>query len=198
MRMTLVLLAVCVLVGCGEKKPQAVHRPDWVIRSQVVFESAELQAEPFRLWFPYIAGDLYGAANTGDFINPKVGPDHHFEIDLNRSHADLLASLQETKLSLSFLRLEPAEARIARLSPLVMQADGIDQIGAADWVDAGSRQRLMLVYFDRPARITGSSAAVRYDIQAAEAGYVWIAEDGTELKSVPRPERVILAVRKAQ
>jgi len=203
MRRALLLWAVCTLAGCAEKAPERAHRADWVIRSQVVFVAEDLRTErpaapldSFRLWFPYIAGDLYGAATTGDFIHPKIAPDYRFEVDLNASHEDLLKSLQPTQLSLSWLRVEPADARIARLSPLVMQADGIEQIGAAEWINADTRERLMLVYIDRAARITGSSGAVSFDVATGAPDYVWIATsaDGNSFRKAAHPERVLLAV----
>ena len=61
----------------------------------------------------------------------------------------------------------------------------------------------MLVYFDRPARITGAlvrdTFTVRYNVRANVAGYVWIArrqtEDGEEMYTeVEKPESVVLAL----
>ena len=122
----------------------------------------------FRLFFPYIAGDIYGSPTTGDFINPTVDADYRFEIDLNRSHAALLASLEPTQFSLSQLHIEPAGARVARLAPMVLQADGIEPVGLTNWVDGDSRRTLLLLYFDRPATISGrvSAAASRYGIRS--------------------------------
>src|SRR5687767_1661725 len=116
---TVLLLA---LTACSDAPPE--HRADWVIRSRVVFLSQDMQRElpappreTFRLWSPFVAGDLYGAANTGDFINASVNADYRFEIDLNQSHKDLLLSLQKTELGIPQLKIVPAQARIARLVP---------------------------------------------------------------------------------
>ena len=200
------LLAALWLSGCGEPQPQ---HAEWVIRCKLVFRSEDLLTEraplpraQFRLFFPYIAGDIYGSPTTGDFINPSLDTDYRFEIDLNHSHKALLASLQPTELSLSYLHIEPAQARVARLVPTVLEADGIEPVGRTNWVDGDSRRRLLLLYFDRPATLSGRSSAggkaLRYSIHAAEAGYVWVALQPGANEDVytvtPAPARLLLAV----
>jgi hypothetical protein len=195
------------LSGCHPA--QQPDRPDWVIRSQLVFLSEDLATQraplppaEFRLFFPYIAGDIYGAPTTGDFINPTVDADYRFEIDLNRSHAALLASLEPTQLSLSQLHIEPAGARVARLAPMVLQADGIEPVGLTNWVDGHSRRTLLLLYFDRPAtisgRVTGGGKLLRYSIHAAAAGYVWVGQEPGADENVysvtSTPAQLLLAV----
>jgi hypothetical protein len=208
LRLPLLGPMVLVLAACGQAKDEPEPRADWVIRSRIAFLAEDLRTEVpalpgeiFRLWFPYVSGDLHGSPTTGDIHEPTVRPDLTVEIDLNRSHDGLLKSLEKTQFSVSWLQIAPAEARIARLSPLVMEADGIEQVATADFIDADSRQRLMLLYIDRPARITGSNAAatVRYDVQALEAGYVWVAQPArgeaqAVFRSVDRPQNVLLAV----
>jgi hypothetical protein len=196
------------LSGCHRAQPDP-DRADWVIRSRLVFLSEDLATEraplppaQFRLFFPYIAGDIYGSPTTGDFINPAVGADYRFQIDLNRSHSALLASLEPTQLSLSQLHIEPAGARIARLAPMVLQADGIEPVGLTNWVDGDSRRTLLLLYFDRPAtisgRVSGDGRPIRYSIHAAAAGYVWVGQepgaDENVYSVVATPARLLLAV----
>jgi hypothetical protein len=200
------VLAALWLSGCHQSQPD---RPDWVLRSKVVFLSEDLATEraplppaEFRLFFPYVAGDIYGSPTTGDFINPTVGADYRFEIDLNRSHAALLASLEPTQFSLSQLHIEPAGARVARLAPMVLQADGIEPVGLTNWVDGDSRRTLLLLYFDRPAtisgRVSGGGKPIRYSIHAAVAGYVWVGQEPRADENVysvaPTPARLLLAV----
>jgi hypothetical protein len=200
------VLAALWLSGCH---PSQQDRPDWVLRSKLVFLSEDLATEraplppaEFRLFFPYVAGDIYGAPTTGDFINPAVGADYRFEIDLNRSHAALLASLEPTQFSLSQLHIEPAGARVARLAPMVLQADGIEPVGRTNWVDGDSRRTLLLLYFDRSAtisgRVSGGGKPIRYSIHAAAAGYVWVGQEPGADENVysvaPTPARLLLAV----
>jgi len=205
----LLLLAVllAVLTGCGRTHPD---RPEWIIRSRLVFRTEDLSAErpplareQFRLLFPYIAGDLYGAPTTGDFTHPLLGPDYELEINLNRTHAALLASLEPTDFHLSYLHMDPPQARVARLAPLMLQADGIEPVGELEWFDPDSKRELLLLYLDRPARITGATTArgrpLRYAIRANAADYVWVVRQSNADEDVytvtPRPPRLLLAAK---
>lgn len=198
-------LAFVVLAACGRgDQPRA----DWVIRSQVVFLSQDLQTErkappanEMRLWFPYVTGDFYGPPTTGSFYDVALGADRSFVLDLNAPHGNVVKSLHRTAFSMRALAIEPREARIARLLPFVMQADGIEPLGQADWIDADTKRRLMLVYVDRKARIAGSHQGedrlLVYDIWTDAPGYIWVSEiEGktTTEWSRARPSRVLLAV----
>jgi hypothetical protein len=212
----LIYCCVPVLVssGCHPGDRAAAPRADWVIRSRLVFINPDLHtprpAAPlgsFRLSSPYVIGDLYGAPGTGDFIQASVASDYSFLMDLNHGHASLLRSLEPTQFSLSYLHIAPKEARIARLAPAVLQADGIDPIGTAQWLDRASARPLLLVYVDRPARITGQVLArgvpVHYDVKIEASGYVWIAMrsepgGGLDYEAVAPPREVLLAVTPLQ
>ncbi len=200
--------ASVALVGCSQNEPEHPH--GWVLHSRIEFFSPDLQVsrEPlprnaFRLFFSYIAGDLYGPATTGDFIRPQIKPDLSFDIDFGHVQPDLTRSLQPTEFSDDYLRIDPPDARIARLAPVALQPDGIEQVATTEWIDAKTHERLMLVYVDRPARITGSLVrsdyTIRYNIRANAPGYVWIArrqtEDGDQMYTeVHQPESVVLAL----
>ena len=75
--------------------------------------------------------------------------------------------------------------------------------GLFDWIDARTHERLMLVYFDRPARITGAlirkDYTILYNVRATTSGYIWVArrktDDGEQMYTeVEKPESVILAL----
>jgi hypothetical protein len=193
-------LLVLVLVGLSACQKAPPPRTDWMIHSRLVFMSADLKTErpplaqsQFRLSFPFIAGDIYGAPTTGDFFNPTLGPDYRFDIDLNRGHPALLKSLERTDFSVTYLHSQPADARVARLAPMVLQADGIEPVGRTEWVDGDSRQTLMLLYLDRPATISGG----KYAIRTLASGYVWVGLVGEAYKVVPAPAHLLLAVTPA-
>lgn len=200
------VLTLLAVTGCGKA---GKDHPEWVIRSKLVFlsedlgsERAPLPAGQFRLLFPYIAGDIYGPPTTGDFIHAAVGADLGFQIDLNRTHESLLASLEPTGFSLSYLHITPADARVARLAPMVLQADGIEQLGRTDWFDPDSKRPLLLLYFDRPATIFGRGGTrarpLRYAIQVTAPGYVWVGQQSVADEVVyavtPKPAHLLLAV----
>jgi hypothetical protein len=200
--------AASLVTGCGQSESESHH--GWVLHSQIKFLASDLQVarDPpprgsFRLFFPYIAGDLYGPATTGDFIHPVINPDLTFDIDFSRVQQDLTRSLQPTEFTLEYLKIDPPDARIARLAPLALQPDGIEQVAAADWVNEYTHERLMLVYVDRPARITGALVrddyTIRYNVRAAAPGYIWIArrrtDDGEQMYTeVEKPDKVVLAL----
>ncbi len=212
MRLLFVLIAAAGLAACG-KGDSVPHSDGWVLHSRLQFFSPDLQVaqDPmprgnFRLFFPYIAGDLYGPATTGDFIHPAINPDYTFDIDFGQAQQDLERSLQPTDFSLDYLKIEPPNARIARLAPLALQPDGIEQVAVTDWINANTHERLMLVYVDRPARITGALVrndyTIRYNVRANARGYIWVArrqtEDGEQMYTeVAKPESVILALTPA-
>ena len=207
-RLFALVVAAGLLSGCEQSKPATFQ--GWVLHARLQFFGPDLQvaSEPlprntFRLFFPYIAGDLYGPATTGDFIHPVINPDLSFDIDFGHIQPDLVRSLQPTEFSLDYLKIDPPATRIARLAPLALQPDGIEQVATTEWIDANTHERLMLVYFDRAARITGalvrSDYTIRYNIRAAAPGYIWIArrqtEDGDQMYTeVRQPESVVLAL----
>lgn len=205
-RCLLSVLTLLTLAGCDKVDPD---RPEWVIHSQLVFLSEDfsspreaLPAAQFRLLFPFIAGDIYGPPTTGDFFNSPLDAHYRFEINLNRAHKSLLASLEPTEFSLSYLHIEPGQARVARLAPTILQADGIEQVGRTEWFDPDSGRALLLLYLDRPATISGrtvvSGRPLRYAIQVTAPGYVWVGRQSNTDEDVyavtPKPVRLLLAV----
>ncbi len=157
----------------------------------------------YRLIFPYIVGDLYGSPNTGAFVAPVSLTPSAFTLDLNRSQDYLARSLAPTDFELRIMKITPRDARLARLTPVALQRDGIEPVGRMDWMDARSHRVLMLVYVDRPARIEGSASrdgnTIRYDIRVANPGYVWIGATPrggheTLYTTVPPPQQPVLTI----
>jgi hypothetical protein len=204
-----IAIAVCILAlsACAApEEPPAPKREDWVLESHVAFLEADgktprtAPAESLRLWVPYVVGDIYGAPNAGELAPVTFKPDLSFVLDLNKSHEKLAKALVPTEFSQKWMIIEPASARIARLSPFVLPADGIAPVGVSEWLDADTRAKLMLVYLDRPARLRGEivheGRNLRFDIEAPEAGYLWIQQpEGSGVyRKATWPGRVILAV----
>ncbi|HUN71341.1 MAG TPA: hypothetical protein VMU52_03440 [Steroidobacteraceae bacterium] len=199
-------VALLVAAAAGAGCSWGPHHPDWVIHSTVELIGAP-PAGGYRLIFPYIVGDFYGAPNTGSFVVPVSRTAGGFTLDLNRTQDDLEKELGPTDFELRFMRIKPRDARLARLTPIALQRDGIEAVGRMDWLDGQSRRPLMLVYVDRPARIEGSDTrdgkTIRYDIRVANPGYVWIGATGsggsgpgqtTLYTMVPPPRRTILTI----
>jgi hypothetical protein len=204
-RMAIAIL-LCLSACSANDKPAAPAREDWMLQSHVVFLAADgktprnTPAQGLRLWVPYVVGDLYGAPNAGELAPVTFKPDLSFVLDLNKSHENLAKVLIPTEFSQKWMIIEPAEARIARLSPFVLPADGIVPVGVAEWLDADTGTKLMLVYLDRPARLRGEivheGRNLQFDITATEAGYLWIQQpEGSGVyRKATWPGRVVLAV----
>jgi len=202
-----IAFAILSLSACtAPVEPEVPAREDWVLESHVAFLEADgkttrdAPAEGLRLWVPYVVGDIYGAPNAGELAPVTFKPDLSFILDLNKSHENLAKVLVPTEFSQKWMIIEPASARIARLSPFVLPVDGIAPVGVAEWLDADTGTKLMLVYLDRPARLRGEivheGRNLRFDIEAKEAGYLWIQQpEGSGVyRKATWPGRVILAV----
>ncbi len=186
------------LSGCS----RAPRHPGWVIHSSIEVIGS-LPTGGYRLVFPYIVGDFYGSPDTGDFVAPVSRTAGGFTLDLNRTQKELESELGPTEFSLRFLKIVPHDARLARLAPAALQRNGIEPVGAVEWLDAGTHRPVMLVYIDRPARIEGSltrgGETIRYDVPAAKAGYVWIGEThpgahDTLYTTVSTPQHLVLTI----
>jgi hypothetical protein len=195
------------LSGCSNKDDEvSAKRADWVIESRVQFRTADGKTvvdapkEPMRLWMPYVVGDFYGSPNEGEITPVTLMDDLTFTIDLNPGHAKLQKALVPTAFSQKWMTIEPANARVARLSPFVMPKEGIAPIGVPDWLDPDTGSKLMLIYVDRPARIRGEivweGRNLRFDIEAKEAGYLWVQqpEGSGEYRAANPPVHPILTV----
>lgn len=192
------VVLVFALSGCSGEP----HHPGWVIHSSIAIVGPP-PAGGYRLVFPYIVGDFYGSPNTGAFVVPASQAPDGFTLDLNRTQEALESELGPADFTLRFLKIAPRDARVARLTPIALQRNGIEPVGTVEWLDARSRMPLMLVYFDRPARIDGSFShdgqQLRYHIHAAKPGYVWIGtiqagEHDTLYTVVPPPRGLILTI----
>jgi hypothetical protein len=200
-------ILLVMLAGCAPRSEDASPpHPDWIIKSQVAFYQADLKThrpppkEPLRLWVPYVVGDIYGSPNEGEIAPVVLHPDLTFTIDLNVRYLRLADALVPTAFSQKWMIIEPAAARVARVSPFVVPKDGGLPLGTSEWLDADTGTRLLLIYLDRAARIRGEivheGRNLRFDIDAKEPGYVWVSQpekSGVYLV-VPQPEHLVLAV----
>jgi hypothetical protein len=189
--------ALIALSGCS-----GPHHPDWVIHSSIEVIGPP-PAGGYRLIFPYIVGDFYGTPNTGAFVAPVSQTSGGFTLDLNRTQDALQSELGPADFELHFMNITPRDARLARLTPIALQRDGIEPVGTMDWRDGRSGRSLMLVYLDRPARIEGAVTrnghTFRYDIRVTAPGYFWIgalqaAEHDTLYTTVPVPRQPVLTI----
>ena len=148
-----------------------------------------------------MVGDIYGAPNDGELAPVTFKPDLSFVLDLNKSRENLAKALVPTEFSQKWMAIEPAEARVARLSPFVLPADGIAPVGMTEWLDDDSGDQAdarstSIVRRGFAARSFYEGRSLRFDIEAKEAGYLWIQqpEGSGDYQEAPWPGRVVLAV----
>ena len=153
-----------------------------------------------RIWAPLLVGDMYGSPNEGEPVAMTLRPDLTFRLDLNGAGKTIEKGLVPTRFSQKWMAVEPAEARVARVIPFVLEADNIGPMGTAEWLDQSSGAKLILLYVDRPAKIRGDivyeSLRLQFEIDAAEAGFLWVQQpegNGT-FRAAPPPEKLVLAV----
>jgi hypothetical protein len=200
-------LSVLALAACGPREvvPPAPDN-ELLVASRVAFYEPDGQTpraapkEPLRLWMPYLVGDLYGSPNEGEVVAVTLNSDLSFQMNLDGAGARLEQALVPTQFSQKWMAIEPANARVARVLPFVVPADNIIPVGVAEWLDAASGAKYQLLYVDQPARIRGDivyeGRNLKFDIEAREAGYLWVREpQGNGIfRAAPRPANLVLAV----
>jgi hypothetical protein len=202
---TMAAMAVCMLAGCG-KDPLPPAEPTLVFDSRVVFVAADGKTPraaptiPLRIWAPMLVGDIYGSPNEGEAVQITLESDLTFHLDLNGVGKTVEKGLVPTQFSQKWMAVEPANARVARMLPFVMEADNIAPAGTAEWLDQESGAKLMLVYVDRPARIRGDivyyQRRLQFEIDTDKAGFLWVRQpegNGT-FRAAPAPRKLVLAV----
>ena len=203
----LATLTLVVFAACSKTEtPPPPEVPALIVESHVAFYQADRRTprekprEPLRLWMPYVVGDLYGSPNAGEITPVTLNDDLSFRMNLNRAGVLLEKALVPTAFVTRWMTIEPAEARIARLLPYVLPADNIQPLGQAEWLDEATRDRYMLIYVDRPARVRGEivyeKRSLEFDIEAKQAGYLWVRQPETNgtFTATPRPANIILGV----
>lgn len=202
-------LLITALASCGKRPAEPPSEPTLVFDSHVEFvaEDGKTPRTPprqaLRIWAPMLVGDLYGSPNEGEPVPITLKSDLTFRLDLNGAASTIEKGLVPTRFSQKWMAIEPADARVARLIPYVLDADGIAPAGTAEWLDRASGARLMLIYVDRPARIRGDivydERRLQFEIDAAQAGFLWVRQpegNGTYRATAPPiPENLVLAVQ---
>lgn len=177
-----------LLSSCGGGAPAATvttpPRDDWRFDARISIEEGPLEDGEFSLIVPYVLGDMYGGPDSEVYLTPDVNANGAFEIDLNLVHDAMLRELaarEARPLLDKRMRIEPATARFATLSPAIVDRR-FKSLGVTNWVNRDSDRVLRLMYFDGPARLTGNDL----DIRVTEAGYVWV-----EMPSSPAIARIV-------
>lgn len=138
--------------------------------------------DPLRVEFPLIPGGLMGRVLTQPAIRLTASAVVPFRVDL-AAHEERIANYATPLLatrSNAGLRIEPEAARLVRLGTFAYAPDSGKFIGPTGLKVAGApgQIQLLLVYFDRPTRITGTllngRRAIQHDIDIDRSGFAWV------------------------
>jgi len=142
-----------------------------------------------RLTFPFISGNIFGTVSNEILLDVTIDVNNQAVITLNES---IFTSMTEPEIisieAANYgLSIEPADARFGRLGTFAITSGG--QSVAADGYglyDGATNSYFMIVYFDRPARLTGTytegSNTVNVDINVSSAGF-YAVKSSEELAS---------------
>ena len=123
-----------------------------------------------------------------------------------RQHA---ATITATPVAgvISTLKVEPGDTRFARVAHLVRYESARRVPGPTRFVDSGSKDNLLLVYFDRPCHLIGTLSwggvepgAREFDVTIEEAGLNWLAAtkkgpgDISVVHHAPLPSRPVFVI----
>ena len=190
---------VCILLwltGCASNQPStsaattspAQSRPKASVYHalvEVVNDANVRQTVPgdrssYSLSFPVIAGSVIGKPGNTDLValTAQIGD------NLRLSEATLLNGLQSAATTIDpdhaahGLVVDPADTRFARLATMGSSKSIIETVDSALFVDPSTRVAVVLLYFDRPCRVSGTvnmgqSRQATYDIVIPNAGLHW-------------------------
>lgn len=150
-----------------------------------------------QLWFPVIAGHLFGTANAETSWPATLDEESRFELPMSEIAAQLEVMALPFDAKETGVLLEPQTVRVARLQAFANSEFTGEPRGKTQWRDSNSGRQMMLVYFDRPCRLLGSlfhsGTELRLDVAIPAAGAYWLQAKrnrlfGTKTYTVRRNE----------
>ncbi len=155
--------------------------------------SPKYQPKRVVLSFPHIPGQIFGSPTEKSvFVTPvEVGDRTVVSLDdaqrLLESQALTLKDVAMTK----GLSVRPKDTKFSRVGTFPHDAYTSELIGGGGFIDPASRNNLILMYFDRPSRITGDvvmdGKSTGHAIDIPAAGFHWI-----EVKHTGRKQHTLI------
>ena len=147
-----------------------------------------------RLWLGLVRGAVFG--NPSVTLHEETGNLRQFSLDLNAlaaSTGQYAEPLTAAALAQGF-RIEPAETRIARVGTYNYDALTGAAIGGTAFIEPVDRGLLILIYVDRPCRLSGTvrvseTQSAELDALVPDAGFHWLRV----LDEDPNHQRMISA-----
>ncbi|MEM8498342.1 MAG: hypothetical protein AAF542_10000 [Pseudomonadota bacterium] len=208
-------LLFCLITSCASNQYAAIAIDDdreaiakvvSVDQKRRPLSPDPLADQKIQVWFPAIAGHLFGTPNVESSWSAAPDDDGAFAFPLTDVASELSKMSQVFDASETALLLEPEDTRFARISSFAVREFDGELLGRASWNDPATRSELILVYFDRECRMLGSvfygKDELRVDLQIPAAGLYWLRKHrtlfgATRLLITEEPEYLVLAIEPA-
>jgi hypothetical protein len=199
-----------IVASCAASPPKA---PDQAAVTQVRVEALDnalrrvdsgMGSKSLSAVFPLIQGALYGAPTMESvFLAPaRFGEDFSLNVLLVEAKVKPFAAPLTARSSSSGLAIDPASTKLVRLGTFLHDAQTGEWVSGAGFYVPPSLDNLVLVYFDRACRISGtfksSVGDLIHDVTIPAAGMHWlrttrIASNTLSVRVDPHPPVVLLA-----
>ena len=140
----------------------------------------EYQPRDVILVFPVIPGQIFGDPSGPPVFIEEVASEQRLTLDLARAEPLLegVARVMRNSRMTRGLHILPNNTRLARIGTFPFDARTEEPLGAGGFIDAATRDYLILMYFDRACHLTGAlqldEAEFRHDIEIPAAGFYWV------------------------
>lgn len=134
----------------------------------------------YSLYLPLIRGALFGTPNTPDVVVFSTNESGQLPVQfesIERAASKLAAKVDPELVNLG-LSVEPESTRLARVATFAVDAPSGRGYEVTGFVDTDASRFVVLVYFDRPCRISGTimvgDVAASHDLVVPGAGLYWM------------------------
>jgi hypothetical protein len=213
-RAAITLLTVC-MSGCSSPPPAADKRSEVMVVpvkfGNIGGDVIRPQERPVKAFvtFGAISGTMLGSA-PGPKLAVPIDLGQALSIDMNELQTYMSqhsATLTATPGVTSTLQIDPIDTRFARVAHFVRYESAPRAPGPTRFVDSGSKDNLLLVYFDRPCHLTGTltyggaePGSREYDVVIEHVGLNWLAAtkkgpgDNSVVHDAPLPVRPVFVI----
>lgn len=138
---------------------------------------ARFQPGQLVLVFPYVPGQIFGSPGSDILFTVLLTPQGGLQLDLTRALPGLRqgATTLQAGVNTEGLSIRPAGTRLARIGTFPFDAGTLEPLDEGGFIDARTREHMILVYFDRPCVLSGTlrvgEESYLHDITIPAAGF---------------------------
>ncbi len=142
--------------------------------------SSQSLPKTVNLVFPHIPGQIFGNPIHEALFIVKLKIGEKVKFDLNKAEQTLKKSITPLKkvTSTKGLSITPQATRFSRIATYSYDASTDKAIGAGGFLDISSREKLLLMYFDRPCTLIGKTKGggdeADLNIKILSTGFHWL------------------------